>query len=35
MREPLALVGGRLSIESAPGRGTKVTAWAPLREEPG
>lgn len=30
MRERMALVGGQLTIESAPGRGTTVTACVPL-----
>jgi signal transduction histidine kinase len=30
MRERVRLVGGRFSIESAPGKGTTVTAWVPL-----
>lgn len=30
MRERMHLVGGRLRVESAPGRGTTVRAWAPL-----
>jgi len=34
MRERLHLVGGRLSIESAVGKGTTVRAWAPLPEGP-
>jgi two-component system, NarL family, sensor histidine kinase UhpB len=29
MRERLALVGGELTIDSAPGQGTRLTAWAP------
>jgi signal transduction histidine kinase len=33
MRERLSLIGGTLSIESAPGEGTMVLAWAPLTEE--
>lgn len=33
MRERLNLVGGRLAIESAPGRGTTVRAWAPIPED--
>lgn len=32
MRERLALVGGTLTLESGPGRGTTVSAKAPLRE---
>jgi signal transduction histidine kinase len=32
MRERIRLVAGRLDVESAPGRGTKVTAWVPLEE---
>jgi signal transduction histidine kinase len=35
MRERMHLVGGRLTIQSAHGRGTSVVAWVPLRgEEP-
>jgi signal transduction histidine kinase len=33
MRERLSLIGGTLHIESAPGRGTTVLAWAPLTKE--
>jgi len=33
MRERLHLIGGRLSVESALGRGTTVRAWAPHQEE--
>jgi len=32
MRERLSLVGGRLSVESSPARGTAVRAWAPTSE---
>jgi signal transduction histidine kinase len=32
MRERLELVGGRLRIESLPGSGTSVRAWAPRQE---
>lgn len=32
MRERVRLQGGRLDIESAPGQGTTVGAWIPLRE---
>ena len=34
MRERLALLGGSLTIESEPGRGTRVVAMLPLRPEP-
>jgi len=30
MRERAAILGGRVNISSAPGRGTTVTAWVPL-----
>ena len=30
MRERAAILGGRVSISSAPGKGTTVTAWVPL-----
>ncbi len=30
MRERVRLLGGRLSVRSAPGKGTTVTAWVPL-----
>jgi signal transduction histidine kinase len=33
MRERLQLVSGTLTIESAPGAGTTVGAWVPLRQE--
>jgi signal transduction histidine kinase len=33
MRQRLSLVGGELSIESAPGDGTIILAWAPLNRE--
>ena len=33
MRERIELVAGRLVIESAPGKGTKLTAWVPLQED--
>ncbi len=32
MRERTRLLGGELSIESSPGRGTAVVAWVPLGE---
>jgi signal transduction histidine kinase/ActR/RegA family two-component response regulator len=31
IRERLEWIGGRLEIDSAPGRGTRVAAWAPLQ----
>jgi two-component system sensor histidine kinase UhpB len=34
MRERALVLGGKLSVESAPGRGTCVTAELPLREPP-
>jgi signal transduction histidine kinase len=34
MRERVHLLGGTFDVESAPGRGTVVTAWVPLEEEP-
>ncbi|HTF24451.1 MAG TPA: ATP-binding protein, partial [Candidatus Limnocylindria bacterium] len=30
MRERAAILGGRVNISSAPGKGTTVTAWIPL-----
>jgi PAS domain S-box-containing protein len=33
MLERVRLLGGTLDIESAPGRGTAVIAWVPLKEE--
>ncbi len=30
MRERLEMVGGRLEVESAPGKGTLITAWIPF-----
>lgn len=35
MRQRAHFLGGRLDIHSAPGLGTKVTAWVPLQEEYG
>jgi PAS domain S-box-containing protein len=32
MRERLLLVGGELEIESTPGRGTTILAWAPVQK---
>jgi PAS domain S-box-containing protein len=34
MRERLELAGGRLEIESAPGKGTTLTGFLPLRPDP-
>ena len=34
MRERARLVNGTLDVESSPGRGTTVVAWAPLPEGP-
>ena len=31
MRERVRLLGGELDIDSAPGRGTTVLAWVPLK----
>ena len=33
IRERLAYLGGRLELDSAPGRGTRVTLGAPLTKE--
>jgi PAS domain S-box-containing protein len=35
MRERAAILGGRVDISSAPGKGTTVTAWIPLRSPEG
>ena len=35
MRERVEMVGGNLSVESAPGRGTTIGAQIPLRVQPG
>ncbi len=35
IRERLELMGGRLEIETAPGRGTGVSIWAPRRQADG
>jgi len=35
MRERAAILGGRVEISSAPGKGTRVTAWIPLRSPEG
>ncbi|HEX9714585.1 MAG TPA: ATP-binding protein, partial [Desulfurivibrionaceae bacterium] len=35
MRERAAILGGRVEISSAPGKGTRVTAWIPLRSSEG
>ena len=32
MRERMRLLDGRLEVDSAPGRGTTITAWIPLQE---
>jgi len=32
MRERVRQLAGRLTLDSAPGRGTRVTAWVPIRE---
>jgi signal transduction histidine kinase len=32
MRERLLLIGGELEIESTPGKGTTILAWAPLQK---
>jgi signal transduction histidine kinase len=32
MRQRIRLVGGKLDVDSAPGHGTTVLAWVPLRE---
>jgi signal transduction histidine kinase len=34
MRERAELIGGRLEVDSAPGRGTSITAWVPLSPGP-
>lgn len=34
VKERLALLGGGLSVEAAPGRGTRVTLFVPLEHEP-
>jgi signal transduction histidine kinase len=34
MRERVDLLGGELDIESAPGQGTNILAWLPLKAEP-
>jgi signal transduction histidine kinase len=35
MRQRAFLLAGKVEIESSPGRGTRITAWVPLREERG
>ena len=35
MRQRVLLLGGKVDIESRPGRGTLVRAWVPLKEERG
>jgi len=35
MRERAAILGGRVDISSAPGKGTRVTVWIPLRSSEG
>jgi signal transduction histidine kinase len=32
MRQRVALLGGKINIESSPGHGTTILAWVPLRE---
>jgi PAS domain S-box-containing protein len=32
MRERMSLIGGELKIESTPGKGTSILAWAPLQK---
>jgi signal transduction histidine kinase len=32
MRERLAMINGALTIETAPGKGVRLLAWAPLKE---
>ena len=34
MRERVHLLGGELDIDSAPGHGTTILAWVPLKEQP-
>jgi signal transduction histidine kinase len=34
MRERIRLLGGTLDIQSAPGEGTTVVAWVPIRQAP-
>jgi signal transduction histidine kinase len=34
MYERVQLLGGELDVESAPGRGTTILAWVPLKEKP-
>jgi signal transduction histidine kinase len=34
MRERVHLLGGELDIDSAPGHGTTIVAWVPLKERP-
>ena len=33
MRQRISLVGGRIKIKSYPGKGTIVSAWAPIGQE--
>jgi signal transduction histidine kinase len=35
MRQRVLLLGGKVDIDSSPGRGTTILAWVPLREERG
>ena len=35
IRERLGLMGGRLEVETAPGRGTRVSIWAPRCQNDG
>jgi signal transduction histidine kinase len=32
MRERVRVLGGKVDIDSGPGRGTAIVAWVPLRE---
>jgi signal transduction histidine kinase len=35
MRERVRLIGGELDIESAPGQGTNILVWVPLKKAEG